>query len=299
MILQTPVTILVIRCGAIGDVILATGVVRELFMKYEGQCRIDVATDYREVFDSNEYVHAVHLSSEIPNIVYDVVVNLDDAYETNPLNPIVDNYFYRAFGSTDSDIYDKSQELYLSDADEETVDKLVATIDGDFFCVHLRSYGGWPHKNIPPPIWESALIKVLTANDSIKIVCVGGPDDLYPTGHPRVLDGRSLSLGALSYLFDSALCFVGIDSAPFHVAGTSLTHLVALLNHAPPSQVLPFRDGEQGSNCTVVQAKVPCLGCYHKQPIPVKSIECSNPTPYECNSAWDTDEIATAILAQL
>lgn len=297
MILNTPVKILLRRRAAIGDVILATGIVRELYIQYDGQCQISVATDCPAVFDNNPYVHKV-FGCDVPlDREFDVYHNLDNAYELNPPNPIVDNYFYRVFGETE--IFDKSQELYMSDEDEELVDKLVQQVNSPFVCVHIRSYGGWPHKNIPPKIWLLVLDKVLAGNDAVKIVCVGGLDDLYPTGHPRVVDGRGLSLGALSYLFDSAKCFIGIDSAPFHVVGTSTTHLVALLNHAPPSQVLPFRDGEQGSNCTVIQAKVPCVGCYNKQIIPVRTIECFNSEPYACNSEWDANEISNAILKQL
>lgn len=290
---MTTTNILLRRRGAIGDVILTTGVVRELYKRYDGNALIDIATDCGEVFTNNEYVHCVHHTTQVPDVDYDVIINLDDAYEVNPNLPIIDAYFHRALGSID---FDKSSELYINDT--ARVDSLVSKINGDFVCIHIRNYGGWSFKNIPIGTWLSVIDTVLSANKDIKIVCVGSATDFCPANHPRIIDARGLELAELSYLFDYSKCFVGIDSAPFHVAGSSSTHLVALLSHAPPTQVLPFRNNQQGYNCSVIQASVPCTGCYTRQKTPVRSILCDNPESYKCTRSWDTEKIAMAILGQ-
>lgn len=295
MQLEQPVTILLRRQGALGDVILTTGIVRELHNKYNGQCQIDIATDFGDVFENNPYVHCIHHTSQIPDVDYNIVINLDDTYETSPNVSFIDNYNFRTFGDITKN---GEMELYCDDEVIAEVDRLIEDIiKTDFVCIHMRNWH-WAMKNIDVAVWLGVIDKVLATNSTTKIVCVGGPTDFYPQGHPRIVDARGLSIQALSYLLDHARCFVGIDSAPFHVAGTSQTHIVAMLSHMYPEKVLPVREGKQGHNCTVVQAKVPCLGCHSRQQRPVRQIVCEQ-GDYPCNRLWDIDEIANAIIAQL
>ena len=52
MKLERPIQILVRRRAALGDVIMSTGVVRELKKKYNNNCEIDVATEVLEVYNT-------------------------------------------------------------------------------------------------------------------------------------------------------------------------------------------------------------------------------------------------------
>ena len=111
MNLERPIQILVRRRAALGDVIMSTGVVRELKKKYNNNCEIDVATEVLEVYNNNPHVRNVFHTHEIPEVdKYDIYINLDDAYEYNPLNNYVDSYFYRAFGTSAVD--NKAVELF-------------------------------------------------------------------------------------------------------------------------------------------------------------------------------------------
>ena len=101
MKLTKPINILIKRRAAIGDVIMSTGIVRELKRQYKGNANIYVATDCIEVFKNNPHVSGVVPFDAARNEQFDVVYNLDDAYELNPLNHYLDSYFYRAFGRTD------------------------------------------------------------------------------------------------------------------------------------------------------------------------------------------------------
>ena len=297
MQLEQPIKILLRRQGAMGDVIIATGIVRELHAKYNGQCTIDISTDFLEVWASNPYVNRVFHTSQQPDAnKYHLFINLDDTYETSPNVPFVDNYAYRALGNPKD--FDLSPELYVIDEVTAIVDKFIEEkVKTEFIVIHMRNWH-WAMKNIKIEVWLDVIDKVLAANDTTKIVCVGGATDYCPDGHPRIIDGRGMSLAALAYLLDHAKCFVGIDSAPFHVAGCSETHIIALLSHMHPENVLPHRNKVRGYNCTVVQAKVPCLGCHARQQRPIRQIVCEQ-GDYPCNRLWDTQEIADAIIKQL
>lgn len=293
-----PTTILLRRRAALGDVILTTGIVRELYAKYQGQCCIDIVTDFVDVFQGNPYVRKAYHTAQLPAQDYDVVLNLDDAYECNPTASVIGAYSNRVFGTT---AVDGEMELYASDAELCRVDSFIQDkIASDFIVIHMRNWH-WALKNIAVEVWMDAINKVLAANCTIKIVCVGSKTDYCPTGHSRLVDGRDFSVQGLSYLMDHAKCFVGIDSAPFHVAGTSKAHIVALLSHMRPESILPMRNGVAGFNCTVIQAEVPCVGCYSRQQVPVRSIKCERNAKEQfiCNRAWNTDKIVSAIVDHL
>ena len=295
MKLETPIGILVRRKGALGDVIISTGVVRELKNIYGENCVIDVLTEYPQVYNNNPHVrNVIRDVGETDVSLYDVVYNLDDTYEYNPDVHFADNYFYRVFGTTDRD---KSMELFINDAQAANVDTLIAEIGGPFVVIHMRRWH-WELKNIAVEIWIDIINQLLAHDATTKIVCTGGPTDYYPEGNPRVIDARGLDAGATCYLMDHAKCFVGIDSAPFHIAGASETHIVALLSHMYPDRVLPFRNGVLGHNCTVIQAEVACVGCHARQQRPVRQIVCER-DDYACNKRWNTTAVASAVIKQL
>ena len=299
MKLEVPIGILVRRRAALGDVVVSTGVIRELKAIYGDNCVIDVATQHPAVFNHNPHIRNVITISETDDSgatpeYYDVYYNLDDTYEYNPKGHFADNYFYRVFGNTD---IDRSMELFIDEDEESAINEFVATIDAPFIAVHMRRWH-WELKNIDPAVWLSVFDAVFTANPDVKIVCVGGDTDFFPEGHPRVVDARSMTPGALCFLLDHAKCFVGIDSGPFHIAGASETHIVALLSHMSPEKVMPYRNGLMGDNCTIIQANVDCVGCHSRQQRPVRGIVCER-GDFACNKLWDVAKIANAIIKQL
>lgn len=302
MKLEKPLTILVKRRAAIGDVIMTTGIVRELKNRYGDNADIYVATDRMDVFANNPHVKAVMPYDNADDSIADVVYNLDDAYELNPLVHYLDNYFYRVFGTTD---IDRSTELFLSDEDKTTVLNLQYTNELDkYIVVHMRNWH-WTAKNISMDVWFDVYAKLFEQRTDFKVVCVGGPTDFYIEEHPLFVDARTkLNDQQIKYLCDGAKAFVGIDSGPYWAASASNTHIVALLTHLRPELILPYRNnfntefGILGQNCTAIQTQEDCKGCNDVQARPVRQLVCKKGnTP--CNNNFDTQAIADAILKQL
>ncbi len=295
MKLENPMKVLVRRRAALGDVVISTGIVRELHNRYGENAVIDVATQHPQVFDNNPYIRNVIAISEANDSAvnlkqYDVVYNLDDTYELNPEGHFADNYFYRVFGDTE---VDKSMELYIDQNSEAKVDEFVSAIGGKFISMHMRNWY-WDLKNIKLEVWLDVVNQLYKEYPDLKIVAVGGETD-YCMELPHMVDARALfTPGELCYLMDHAQCFVGIDSAPFHIAGSSETGIVALLSHMYPNKVLPYRNGILGNRCEVVQADVSCVGCHSRQARPVRQIVCER-GDFACNRMWDTAKIVDAI----
>ena len=285
--LTKPINILVQRRASIGDVIMTTGVVRELKKQYQNNANIIVATDCLEVYKNNPHIAGVVPVNSVDPKQFDVVYNLDDAYELNPYTNYVEDYFYRVFGTNTT--LDRSVELFDSPEDR-------TEIDGDYIVVHLRNWH-WQAKNIDMQIWFEVFAKVFEENPDIKIVCVGGSTDHF-VEHPNFIDCRDLNSQQIKSLCDGAKCFVGIDSGPFQCASASKTHVIGLLTHLLPERIMPERKREYMYNATAIQTLEDCAGCNDTQPRPIHQIICKK-TDFPCTRNFDTDAISDAILKTL
>lgn len=292
MNIERPVQILVRRRAALGDVIMSTGVVRELKNKY--QCEIDVATEFPNVFDNNPHIRAIYHTDATPDAKnYDLYINLDDAYEHNPVNHYVDSYFYRAFGTSTVD--NKSVELFPNEFDQGTVDTFVENNKLDnFIVIHIRQWH-WPLKNMSWETWFAVFEKLFIERTDFKIVCVGSASDGF-VEHPLFVDARDcLNIQQQKLLMDRARCFVGIDSGPFHIAAASQTHIIALQTHLRPERILPYRRERFGHNTTAIMSAVDCVGCNDEQARPIRQVVCKH-GDYRCKDSFDAKRIADNIL---
>lgn len=291
MNIERPVQILVRRRAALGDVIMSTGVVRELKNKYN--CYIDVATEFPNVYANNPHVRAIYHTDAMPEAKnYDLYINLDDAYEHSPLNHYVDSYFYRAFGTSDVD--NKSVELFANEFDKDAVSLFCQDNELDsFIVVHIRQWH-WPLKNMAWETWFAVFEHLFTERTDFKIVCVGSASDGY-VDHPLFVDAREqLNIQQQKLVMDRAKCFVGIDSGPFHVAGASKTHIIALQTHLLPERILPYRREMFGHNTTAIMSAVDCVGCNDHQARPVRQVICKH-GDYRCKDSFDAERIANNI----
>jgi ADP-heptose:LPS heptosyltransferase len=297
MKLEKPINILLQRRAAIGDVIMTTGIVRELKRQYGDNANIDIATDFAEPYRNNPHIRNIFPIQQVPNVKdrWDIYYNLDNAYENNPTEHYVENYFYRVFA--DSSNKNMSTELFPSIEDCATVDADLKDIGDKFIVVHMRNWH-WTAKNITMDVWLEVFAKLFEDRADFKIVCVGGTSDNF-VDHPLFVDVRGkYNSQQIKYLCDHACAFVGIDSGPFQCAAASSTHIIALLTHLDPGCIMPHRKFEKGYNSTAIVTNEDCRGCNKDQQRPVSQLVCKKGnTP--CNNNFNTDVIAKAILRQL
>lgn len=297
--LARPLNILVKRRAAIGDVIMTTGIVRELKRQYGDNARIFVATDNIEVYKNNPHIEGMVYVDQLSPEHYtgfDAIYNLDDAYEHDPDIHFVDSYFYRVFGNANMN---KSVELFPGEEDKTRVLNIQYTHELDkYIVIHMRNWH-WQAKNVSLDVWFDVLTKLFEVRDDFKIITVGGPTD-HTVEHPNFVDLRNenLTVQQMKVLCDGASCFVGIDSAPFQCAAASDTHIVALLTHLRPERIIPDRKWQRGYEVTTIQTNEECRGCADRQQLPVRQINCEK-GDYPCTNNFDTQAIADAILKTL
>ncbi len=287
--------ILVDRRRALGDLVMITPVLRELRKQHPGAW-LQVVTEEPGVLNNNPHVNKVVKPEQMEKTdPWDIFINLNDAYEDQVTSHYVDSYLNRAFGPTGLTV-DHTTEIFPTDEERENVDEVIKEINSDYIVVHMRRWA-WENKNIDIEIWSSVFTRLHEKYPNVKVVAVGAKYDFRVPPQPdRFIDlVDQLSIGEIQYLISKARAFIGPDSGPFHIAGTTATPIVALISHLLPEQILPTRGGEFGKGITVVTSDVECLGCYARQIPPVRELVCENEVKFVCSKSFDNLKIFNAI----
>lgn len=277
------------RRKAVGDVIMITPVLRELRKRYE-DALIYVITEEVGVMENNPHIDGVYHPSNMASGAFDIYINLNDAYELHNTENFIDCFLRRAFGNNTENI-DKTCILESSEEEKENVKQAIIDINSDYIVFHMRQFA-WLNKNIDLSVWYAIMDRVEKEYPNIKMISIGhNYDHRIPQRDIRYIDlNDQLTFGEMKDIISGAKLFMGIDSAPFHIAGTTNTPIIALLNHVTAEQILPFRD-----NISVVYAEVPCIGCYARQQAPVRNLVCEQAEQWVCNKRFDVDKIMNEI----
>ena len=263
--ISEPVRILVIRSGAMGDVILATPVIRKLYEDRRGHCRIDVVTRHGDVFAGNPNVSGILSPKALRHLrtAYDLVVDLDMALERNKSLHITDAYALYAFGLQP---FDKRPELFPSAEDTDKVRAMMAQFRNGYVVAHNRVDPGQPYRHVPVESWRR-LLEGIVVEHGIPVLQVGSlGGDVALDGDALLLDYRDrFSLQELKEVIAGARLFVGTDAGPLHVAACTDTPIVSFFTLAHHDTRKPLRP--LGTFVPVVP-DIECYGCVREYPLP-------------------------------
>lgn len=285
--------ILVHRQIALGDVIMTTPIIRAIHNQYQGNCEIDVSTQYAEVFKNNPYVNQVITPEQINIANYDHFINLNLAYEKNLKTHVVEAYKRLAVGHA-VDIDDLSTEINFGDDDSQTADDFITANnikDDNFIVVHIHQ-GGWPAKNLPIDFWSDMIENILDNTDTT-VVQVGMPNEMAFDGDDRLVNALGkFNIPQLAALISKSKLYVGVDSGPTHVAGTTKTPIACFYTAARAEYLKPLR--KEGS-FTAFEADIECYGCRENILPPKIDFVCQR-GDVDCVNRFDIDAVNETIL---
>jgi len=287
--------ILLHRSMALGDVILTTPIVRELHKKYDGDCEIDVSTAYPDVYKNNPYVNkALYPNQAVPS-QYDESFNLDLCYERSPHLHIVDAYKNFVFG-VDHKLSDYSYDLIASDEDVKHVEDFLdkKSKGKDFIVVHIRK-DGWPSRQLSLDNWGYLLEQVLDNHD-VNIVQIGGPNEGSFDGDEKLINGLGqFTVQQTKELIARAKVFVGLDSAPCHIAGCTDTPNITFFTSVKADYRRPVAHLK---TFEPIATPLDCYGCHGDNPAPATEFTCRR-GDVACAESFDLDVVYGKIKAHL
>jgi ADP-heptose:LPS heptosyltransferase len=124
----------------------------------------------------------------------------------------------------------------------------------DLVVLHVSA--GNPFRRWPPASFVDLVARLVSSGPSRWVAVTSGPSDLQAAAMVagearsrldgpaarRVVHAADFDLRELRALIDRAALFIGGDSGPMHVAGTTRTPIVALYGPTLPARSAPWRD---------------------------------------------------------
>lgn len=242
-------TILVKRRAAHGDVLMAAAVAPALKKKYPGS-KIVFSTLCPEVLKNNPWIDQIE---DQPEKQFQLLVNLDMAYEYKPNSNILDVYAEAAGVKME----DCKPYIYFEKYD----------IPLDNYVVIHAGRSQWAGRS-----WS--LIKFDALSRKLKeagfnIVCIGGPHD-HKTNVCDFDARDKTSIHELAHVIKKSQFFVGIDSFPMHIAQTfDIPGAVFFGSIKPETRLISDKMK------AVVAEGLGCLGCHHRKSTPcISTVVC-------------------------
>jgi ADP-heptose:LPS heptosyltransferase len=267
-------TIVVRRTGALGDVVLATPVVRHLRRVLGFTAAIAVQTAYPDVFLGNPHVDAILAPTDpVPKGAIPVDLNL--AYESRPTTHIVDAYgaVLEASGFPPIPEDRRLQELFPPDH---------AVLDQSTVAVHAAR--SWPSRTLPASFWLDVTGRLRAAG--VRVVHVGTDRDS--------LTGPYCNRPLMETAAILARCaaFLGSDSSLLHVAAAVGTPVVGLFTSVRPEYRMPLG----GEGVAFVATGLSCVGCLERAPVPTTNLQACERGDVACVWRFDPAEVTAAVM---
>lgn len=288
--------ILVIRSGAMGDVLLATPIIRKLFKDRKGFCTIDIATRYKDIFKNSPYVNNVIQPKELRELKtsYELILNLDLAQEKNKNVHITDAYHFMAFGLNEEDknLSNNQPELFSSENEVSRIEDWTKKFPNGYIVCHNRVDESQPYRNVPLPEWNKLLFKIL-GESKLPIIQVGSKDmDVAIHGQNELIDCRDeFTLQELKEVIQRAKLFLGTDAGPLHIAACTNTPIVSFFTIAHHEFRKPLRTN---SVFHPITPNIDCYGCVKDYPL-IWGFECTR-KDNACVNKFNIDEAAKKAL---
>lgn len=323
--------ILVIKPGAVGDLLQMTPVIRAL-RRYSPEARITMlvgsaltaslfANDPRVaetiIFDRHGMHHSatalIGLWRMLHSRRFDLVLNFQRSNlrtwflasaalpcrilvyhkaRNRPVHAVV-NYLetLMPLGIAPSDTV---LELFLDEGSRAFARDLFADRGLDTAPVVALNPGATHAVNRWPAKRFAELADLITAASEVRVIIVGGPDDIaladeivkVSGSKPLSLAGKT-SLLQLGAVLEKCRMVVSGDTGPLHLATAVGTKVVALFGAADPDRTGPVGSGHQ-----VIRARgVACMPC--------RSRSCSSRSYLECMEMISAQEVADAVAGML
>lgn len=267
--------VLVRRSAARGDVLWITPILRAIRTQ-NAHAEVWVETSVPDALINVPFVD--HVVTKVDDAQqFDQVIDLDLSYERTPKRRVIESYAAAA-GFEMSDVDHVPIAIPTKDDRSFVREQLTPRS----YVVMHPAVTGWPGRNWSIERWSE--VSQRFRERGLDVAVVGFPST--PVLSAETHDMRGLTAGRTAAVIESALCFVGVDAFPMHIAQAMLTPIVATYGAVDPKWWLlpiPFYRAARASG-------VPCLGCHHERKPPVTDGTCHQARVY-CMDYLTADDV--------
>jgi ADP-heptose:LPS heptosyltransferase len=265
-------TIVVRRTGALGDVVLATPVVRHLRRTLGPDPTMIVQTAYTDVFLNSPDIDGT-LSPTDPVPRGATLVSLDLAYENRPTMHVVEAYSNALINFPPIPEDQRLQEIFPPEH---------PPLAQPTVAVHAAR--SWPSRTLPTSFWLTVTGKLRAAG--VRVVHVGTDRDLL-TG-PACGKPLMETAGLLS----RCTVFLGSDSSLLHVAAAVGTPVVGLFTCVRPEYRMPIG----GEGVALAAKGLACVGCLERAVVPTTNLQVCERGDTACVWRFDAAEVVETVM---
>jgi ADP-heptose:LPS heptosyltransferase len=145
--------------------------------------------------------------------------------------------------------------------------------------VHVSA--GNPFRRWPPESFATVAATLAADDPARRIIITSGPSEMVAaaaiaeraralvgsSAADRIVRSAEFDLTELGWLLQRAVLFIGGDSGPLHIAGTTQVPVVAIFGPTLPARSLPWRDPATPA-IAVEAGPLPCRPCHQRHCVP-------------------------------
>lgn len=270
--------ILIVRAASSGDVLFTTPIIDALKRKWP-QSEIRVQTKFPGLLDRNAAVTEAY-SDDRGRGQYDIVYDLDLAYEREPKKHILDTYAAVCGVTLDS----RDSKLTIVPTADELTWAEAFTAGRRVAVVHAGPTI-WPGRDWPKDRFEEVIdhLKLI----GLKVAVVGSAANWQFESADWNLNGQTTP-SQMAALLSRCVIFFGVDSFPSNVAQNRAAASIILFGTIDPVYRLcsPTVTALRGD-----PEQAPCIGEHHRLPAPMTFSTCAG----ECMRAISVESAIQTI----
>lgn len=277
------------RTGALGDCIVATGIIEKL-KNDNPASEIFVCTKQPFAFSNNHNIVKIFENNELMDC--DIVYDLDLVYESRPDTKRWIAYADSVFGEGEYIEAEILPKLYSKQVDRiDLLNKIKSNklfVGNNFVVIHPNA-NSWESRKLSKEVWDE-VIDILILK-GYKVISVGKNGDLKLREREMFFDMiDKFELGEIRELIKNAKMFIGLDSGIMHIALSTNTKVIGIFSVADPKNVIYRKH-----NSVAVEPESECKYCLtYKVKPPVTFLKCQQGNN-ECINSITSGKIIEAV----
>lgn len=268
-----------IRSEALGDCIIATGVIKE-YIRRNPSKNVFVYTNHFYPFMAIKDLKKVSDNIQNAKLECSIIFDLDLVYENNPQKERIKAYADHVLGENNYKYYQIKP--FLNNICNS---KTIAKTDREY--VVISPSASWKCRTLPKETWDKVIDYIISFG--YLVIMAGTSKDIQPTKRKNFENlSDKLDLPAVRKLISESSLFIGIDSGLLHIAQSTDKPIIGIFTCADPDVVI----WRKQDFISITPKDNVCRFCLQQKKEAVTTVDCEK---LECIKSITEKEIIEQI----